>query len=333
MGRADRDELVAARKLASGVPLVAAMEEWALARQMTTGHVLAAAKMWATKLGKVEKRLTVTEVVTQFIKAKKAAGKQVEKDQKSTLARIKLDLGHFSIDAVSVRQLQQWLSNWSHPLTRNTIRKRIVAIWRWAARQSYLPRDAKTEAELTDAAHAPASVIGIIDVSTWSRLLAYFRAEHPEFLAPLVVAGFCGLRRGEVHAQTWEDISTERRNLRVTGAKRGTPARRMVPLCEAAVAWLNVCAGDHKAEVCFDYAMDRVRALAREAVNEDKTPMFPALPDNVFRHSYISHACAGTGNIPRVSLDAGNSPGQVNRYYRELVTEADGKAWFAVLPA
>ena len=91
--------------------------------------------------------------------------------------------------------------------------------------------------------------------------------------------------------------------------------------------------GEHKAEICYDLAMDRVRLLAREALNDDGKPKFPALPENCFRHSYISHAVAGTGDIPRVSLDAGNSPKEINRHYRELVTEADGKAWFAAMPA
>jgi integrase len=186
---------------------------------------------------------------------------------------------------------------------------------------------------MTDRAHEPAPVIGIIDVATWAALLAYFRAKFPQYLAPLVVAGFCGLRRAAVHAQIWEDISTDRKNLRVTQGKRGTPARRMVPLSAAAVAWLAVCAGEHTAEICYDYALDRIRKTAREALNEDNTPRFPRLPENCFRHAYISHACAGTGDIPRVSLNSGNSPAQINRHYRELVTEADGRAWFAVMPA
>ena len=333
MSQGDRDELQAARKLAEGVPLIAAMAEWAKARDLTVGNVLLAAKAWAAKQGKVEKRVNVADVVVEFLKVKTAAGKNVASDHKHTFHRITTDLGAFSIGSVSARQLDAWLAQKENPVSRNTHRKRLVAVWRWAQRKGYLPRDARTEAEMTDRAHEPAPVIGIIDVTTWAALLAYVRAKFPQYLAPLVVAGFCGLRRGEVHAQTWEDISIERKNLRVTQGKRGTPARRMVPLCDAAVAWLKVCAGEHTAEICYDYAMDRIRLLAREAVNEDGTPKFPALPENCFRHSYISHAVAGTGDIPRVSLDAGNSPKEINRHYRELVSEDDGKAWFAVVPS
>ena len=44
------------------------------------------------------------------------------------------------------------------------------------------------------------------------------------------------------------------------------------------------------------------------------------------------HTAAGSGDISRVSLDAGNSPKEIKRHYRELVTEDDGKAWFASMP-
>lgn len=333
MSQGDRDELVALRKLAGDVPPMAAMAEWAQARELTVGNVLIAAKAWAAKQGKVEQRVDVAAVVKEFLKVKTAAGKNVASDHKHTFFRITTDLGAFSIGSVSARQLDAWLAQKENPVSRNTHRKRLVAVWRWAQRKGYLPRDARTEAEMTDRAHEPAPVIGIIDVKTWAALLAFFRAKFPQYLAPLVVAGFCGLRRAEVHAQVWEDVSIDRKNLRVTQGKRGTPARRMVPLSDAAVAWLKVCEGEHAAEICYDYAMDRIRKIASEALNEDKTPRFPRLPENCFRHAYISHAVAGTGDIPRVSLDAGNSPKEINRHYRELVTEADGKAWFAVMPA
>ena len=332
MSTGDRDELAAARKVVNGTPLLVALEEWSKANQLTTGNVVAAAKAWAARNGKVEKRVLVSDVVKEFLKVKTAAGKNVATDHKHTFGRITADLGAFSIDTVSARQLDAWLAGAENPVSRNTHRKRLVSVWRWAQRKSYLPRDARTEAEMTERAHEPAPLIGITDVKTWAALLTYFRAHFPAYLAPLVVAGFCGLRRGEIHAQTWEDISLDRKNLRVTSAKRGTPARRMVPLCDVAVKWLSSCEGEHKGPICTGLAIDRIRLLAREAVNEHGAPKFPALPENCFRHSYISHAVAATGDIPRVSLDAGNSPKEINRHYRELVSEDDGKAWFSQMP-
>jgi integrase len=334
MSRGDRDELQAARRLANGMPLLAALEEWARARQLTTGNVLAACEAWAAKTGTAHKRVTVSEAVKAFLKAKTAAGKNVATDHADAFRRMRADLGELHIDSVSSRQLDTWLAQWEHPVTRNTIRKRLVSVWRWSQRKGYLPRDARTEAEMTDAAHEPPPVIGIISVETWKTLLGYFRRKHPELLSALVLAGFCGLRRSEVHAQRWEDISLERKNLRVTHAKRGTPARRMVPLCDAAIEWLKLCVEEsgfvcptveYKGTTKPSLAIDGIRRIARDA-------KLPDLPENCFRHSFISHKVAATGDIPRVSLDAGNSPKEINRHYRELVTEQEGKGWFEIRP-
>ncbi|MBC7367320.1 MAG: hypothetical protein H7343_11015 [Undibacterium sp.] len=326
MTSADREELQAARKLTDGFPVLAALDEWAKARKLTAGKVIAAAESWAAKNGKVEVRVKVETVVKEFLKLKTAAGKNVASDHKHSFALIVSDLGQFNVDAVTSRQLDAWLAKSENPVTRNTRRKRLVSVWRWAQRKSYLPRDGRTEAEMTERAHEPAPIIGIIDVATWHKVLAYFEERHPDYLAALVIAGFCGLRRGEVQEQTWEDISTERRVLRVTHGKRGTPARRMVPLCDAALVWLARCKGEHTGPISPAFALDRIRLYSRRA-----DPAFE-LPENCFRHSYISHAVAATGDIPRVSLDAGNSPKEINRHYRELVSEEDGKAWFAVTP-
>ncbi len=73
-------------------------------------------------------------------------------------------------------------------------------------------------------------------------------------------------------------------------------------------------------------ALDGIRRIARDA-----EPPFE-LPENAFRHAYISHAVEATGDIPRVSLNAGNSPKEINAHYRELVSEEDGKAWFDSAP-
>ncbi len=347
MTRGDRDELQSARALTQGMPLLSVLSEWAKARQLTAGNMIAACEAWAARTGTAHKRVTVKNAVTDFLKAKTAAGKNVAIDHADSFKRMNADIGDLFIDSVSSRQLDTWLSQWDHPVTRNTNRKRIVSVWRWSQRKGYLPRDARTEAEMTDTAHEPPPVIGIISVQTWAALLRYFSKEHPQLLAALVLAGFCGLRRSEVHAQTWEDISLDRKNLRVTSGKRGTPARRMVPICDAAIAWFQLCKKrkgfvcptvSYKGQIKPSLAVDGIRRIAKEATitvqqpggKPQDQPRFPALPENCFRHSYISHRVAGTGDIARVSLDAGNSPKEVNRHYRELVSEDDGKAWFLV---
>ena len=54
---------------------------------------------------------------------------------------------------------------------------------------------------------------------------------------------------------------------------------------------------------------------------------------NALRHSFCSYRLAEVKSAAQVSLEAGNSPQMVFRHYRELVTEQEAKAWFAITPA
>jgi integrase len=342
MTRSDRDEIVAARKIVKDVPLLTALAEWLKCRDLAGDNAIAACKEYAARVGKVAKRVKVAEVVSEYVKTKRAAGNKTPDMHGSTFDRIKKDFGDIYLDAVSAKQIDAWLSQWENPVTRNTYRKRVIAVWRWAQGRKHLPHGVRTEAEMTEYAREAAPVIGIVSVSTWRGLLAHFHAKHVELLPALVLAGFCGLRRSEIHAQTWEDVSLERKNLRVSQGKRGTPGRRMVPLCDAAVAWLmlgnnrtgSICPSvmNRKGHLQPSLALDGIRRIAKEATNPDGTLRFPSVPENCFRHSYISHRVAATGDIPRVRLDAGNSPKEINRHYRELVSEDEGKAWFTIAP-
>lgn len=323
LSRSDRDELVAAKRMCGDVPLLSALEEWSKAREIAKGNLMLAAQSWAERTGASFETITIGIVVNRFLEAKRKAGVDVRASYNKILPSFVQALGERELHTLSARELTAWLDRrYSHPVSRNTARRRVVTLWRWARKQGYLPRDAMTEAEQTDAAREEDHVIGVISAKVYGDLLTHFRATHPEYLAPLVLAGFCGLRRAEVHNQTWEDVSLERGFVRVTKAKRNTPAHRLVPLAPAAKRWLKLC--DRKGSLCDNLAIDRIREIGKAADFE--------LPENCFRHSFISHRVAQTGNVAETALEAGNSPRIIFRHYRELFTKAEGEAWFSLTP-
>lgn len=324
MDRTDRDELSAAREIVGSGELLSALREWARARDLTDGHVIAAAEAWKARNVARFARRKVSDVVTEFCKAKTKAGFNVADDHYSIFKAIKGDLGEQFIDSVSARALDAWLAKRENAVSRNTYRKRVVSVWRWAQKRGYLPRDVKTEAEQTERAREEAPPIGIISADTFAKLLELVRANGFADLPTAVIAGFTGLRRAELHGQTWEDVNLAEKFVRVTRAKRGTPARRLVPLSDAAVGWLLLCP-NRKGAIGEGMAVDRVRKLGRENRLE--------LPDNCLRHAYISHRVAQTGSIAETSLEAGNSPKIINAHYRELVTKKEGEAWFCISPS
>jgi hypothetical protein len=49
---------------------------------------------------------------------------------------------------------------------------------------------------------------------------------------------------------------------------------------------------------------------------------------NALRHSYGTFRTAETQDMPRVSLEMGNSVAMVRKHYFEAVSQEEGTAWF-----
>lgn len=91
-------------------------------------------------------------------------------------------------------------------------------------------------------------------------------------------------------------------------------------------ACLQPCA--KKSERAFSVGDDSLNRSPRELPTKAKVPW----KKNVLRHSYVSYRVAETNDVNRTSLETGNSPAKIFSNYRELVTPAEAKKWFAILP-
>lgn len=322
----DRAELLTIRRITSrsGVPPIAAIEEWFHARELAGGSIIPAVEAWKLSRKQIVESLMVGDAIDRFMIAKAKAGVDVACSYKKILPHLADAFPNAPISSVTAQSLSAWLEKIAHPVTRNTARKRMVSVWRWSRKQGYLPRNEQTEAEQTDTAQEAAPVVGIITPTIFTAILELIREKHRHYLAATTLAGFCGLRRTEIYGQLWEDIHLDRGILNVTKAKRGTPARRLVHLCPSALVWLSLVKQD-AGRICTNQAMDRIRDIGKTAGH--------TLPKNCFRHSFISHRVAATGNIPETSMEAGNSVREIHRHYRELVEKTQGVAWFEILPA
>ena len=58
-------------------------------------------------------------------------------------------------------------------------------------------------------------------------------------------------------------------------------------------------------------------------------------PADMERPDQVNEFCrmADVKSAAQVALEAGNSPQMIFEHYRELVTEKEAKAWFAITPA
>lgn len=345
-GLATRAEVLEAAELRAiaaqhGVSVLVALREWDRARQLVGDRLLEACHHWVDRPTEgAVKRIGVTEVVALMVAEKNRLKKQGDRVYKSKLKYAADHFGNRLLDTITEADWSDFLEGFSDAVTRNDIRKRLVTLCRWAVRKRHLPRHVTPAIEETERAKERTRPIGIITPAQLVKLLEIFREEHvARHLGALVLANFCGLRVEEIHGkredsrrrQMWEDIHLDRGFLSVSAAKENTPSNRIVNLSTAAIAWLRLAADmqgwrDTKAEgpVCEINAVTRIRDIAKG--REMK------LPENCFRHSWISYRIALTGDKASTATEAGNSVKEIDKRYRVPLPKFLGEQWFAIMP-
>jgi len=174
-------------------------------------------------------------------------------------------------------------------------------------------------------------------------LAACDEPKHTPLIAFLALGAFGGLRSAEISRLDWSAINFETGHITLAARYTDdagkirrltkTGSRRIVPLLPAAKAWLEPIR--QKAGRVWDFGHTYQYELLH---GKRKTPGIlkkagVAYKANALRHSFISYRLAETQNINQVALEAGNSAGMIHAHYKELVTQAQAKAWFAVMPA
>lgn len=323
----------------TGVPIELAAVLFADAHQKLGGRSLAEAidffiKHNATALP----QKAVAEVYRELVAAKRADGASPMyiKDLNFRLGKF-ADSFQCPIGSVSAVDLNAFLRGLeSSGRSRNNFRLAIGTLFKFAAASGYLP---KTHLDFASVARAKEAenVIEIFTPTEMSMLLAAARPDansvvpgfnhryaRASLLPLLVLGGFAGMRTAEIERQLWEDISLERGFIRVTAAKGNTAQKRLIPIADNLKQWLALCRCESGLVCEIARTPESLLRLAVRAKLSWK--------HNALRHSYASYRMAQVKNAAQVSLEMGNSPKMVFRHYRELVTEEESKAWFAIVP-
>jgi integrase len=265
----------------------------------------------------------VTTVVDQLLSAKHADGASARYREtiRSHLRRFAACF-QVSIDSITTSQIESWLRLQKvGPRTRNNMRGSIVTLFRFARKQGYLPKSDPTEADDLAKAKEYESKVGIITPEQLEGALG----QAPEKIVLFVVLGaFTGMRSSEILRLEWHDFNFERRFITVAAEKAKTATRRLVPIQDNLLLWLQRYRGSSG-------RLFNSRRDAAKAIQFAKSCQID-WPNNALRHSYATYRLAAIADAARVALEMGNSPRKLMTNYRELVDEAQAKAWFNIAP-
>ena len=266
-------------------------------------------------------------VVDEFLEAIEKQGRSSRylEDCKSRLGKASKAFRGY-IQRITATDLDAWFDSIKAAgRTRNNYRATLCTLFSYARYRGYLPRNERTEVELTMKASDRGGDIGIYQPKELAAMLTGTDSKWIPFVA---LGAFGGLRTAEIHRLEWEDIDLHGGHIVVGKHKSKTAQRRIVPILPALRAWLEPLA-QPAGPVIPQYSGDAplLRAF-RQAL-----PANVKLVPNGLRHSFATYRLASIQSAEQTALEMGNSPKKLFSNYRELATQAQAERWFSVMPA
>lgn len=295
----------------------------------------------------------VSETFAQFFayKEKEAAGKNTESaklNAKRFLADVSKCLSYFPEESLmdifekeeTVQGLEDELydtiagktGGYPTKTTINHYRRALNVFLNWACKRKIIVQNPINLLPSITDEEPPRETYSPEELKT---LLALVYASHPDYIPWLTLGTFCGVRSREIARMEWKDIHLEDKELMVPHMKTKTGEPRLVPLPDAAVAWLKywfslgntaegpiIPAANTNRRI---WTMSRwMETLKKEGFNWKR---------NALRHSFASYACAREMVYEQVASWLGNSPAVMAKHYRKAKGKKEANEWFSITPA
>ena len=264
----------------------------------------------------------VSLIADEFLKAKRQDGLS-----SCYLSQLAVNVMRFArafpdeILHIKCGDLDRWLRKLKgSPVTRNSVHRCIKVSFSFAKARSYLPPSEATAAEIVPMAKTGDTETGIFKPEEMAKLL---EAASKDVVGFLAIGAFAGLQAAEIRRLDWSAVDLSRRIITLRAKQAKTASRRIVPISDNLAAWLQPLERNGP-------------VVLNSKIPVDATTLAKSLglpwPHNGLRHSYISYRIALVNDAGKVAMKAGNSAGIIFTHYRELVTESDAVAWFAIAP-
>ena len=250
-------------------------------------------------------------------------------------------IGNLRVADITPDTIEDFLEKRSvSPASRDNDRRAVSRFFRWAIER---PRRWTTtnpcrdvRVEKSGDSIAPA----VLSVAECEKLLRAAESHRQGRLAPYVaLCLFGGLRPFEAARLTWEQVNLKDREIRLESSQTKTKRARVIAIDDTLTKWLEAYQGTPLYPSNWRRDFDAIKAAAGfgnlERLSDKQQEKAKALkpwPDDVLRHSAISHYFRYTGSYGRTAEQFGNSEAIIKRHYQGRVTSEDTKNFYALLP-
>jgi integrase len=271
---------------------------------------------------------TFEEVVKEFLRSRENIGVRPRTlvAYESAFRVLGTQFNAEPISQITTNALEEYLSDqeWM-PRTRKNYMVTLSTLFTFAHGRDFCPGNPVEKIPRPLLEDRP---VGILPVSAVSRLIRTAVAHMPKMVPSVAIALFAGLRRSELCALDWSEINLASGTIEVKGVKAKTRQRRIVHLAAGLKAWLRPFRQD-QGPVTLTPRDDTWGAHLHDLVRKAGIENYP---HNALRHSFGSYHYELHRNEQLTASEMGNSPAVIFRHYRNLVSPADAKGYFAITP-
>ncbi len=271
--------------------------------------------------------LTVSEAIQMRLTSAERfkRGERHLKDLRLRLARFEKDFGPRDITSITTDDIERWLNGLNRsPVTWVNYAKSIGSIFTAAEKRIVIPRNPMKRMERQKI------VTGTPEILTPAQGRALLASADPRILPVMVLNMFCGVRREEARKLTWADLKLDGAEpyVEIGGElAKVRNSRRNPPIPDNAVAWFRTCRGLPGARI-FAMSDSTHDKLQRQAAKKAGFGWKKNSP----RKSYSTYRLSVTKSAAQTSEDAGNSVPMLKRYYTNVTSPEDARAWFEIRP-
>lgn len=207
-----------------------------------------------------------------------------------------------------VQDIENWLSNYKNPHSRQTWLNRLSTMFSFAVRRRYINLNPCDQIERITIDIKPPKILSPEQAKTLVKAC-------PNLCRPyLILALYAGIRPEELGRLDWKDINFETKKAWVDGKTR---RRRYVPLEPIALNLLQIHPLKSGPVAPSNSTLDRWRIKAVKILGFDEWPQ------DLLRHTAASYLIALYGDAGKVALTLGNSVKILMGHYSNPPTEAE----------
>jgi integrase len=294
-----------------------------------------AAEAFHKRAALLSRTVPFSKLRDELVAAKRADRKSSRylSDLKNRLAVAGRTFDGRPVAAIESRELDDWLRGLGlSPTSRVNFRKVLHTAFEFAVMRGYATENPVVKTAKVKADHPAPGIL------TPREIAAMLTEADPRIAAGIALSAFAGLRDAEIGRMTWDRVDLTGGHIKIDAGIAKTASRRLVPISDNLRAWLAPLArknGEIRPSPRLSYPLYRT---ARKAASEkliaagEPAKNLEDWPINALRHSFASYRLALVANAAQVAEECGHSIQIMKQHYRELVTPAEARAWFAVMP-